>query len=243
MTQEHWIFLSPHFDDVALSCGGLVWDLARQGQKVEIWTLMSGYPPGKAYSEFAQQNHLRWGLSGEATVHTRQGEDQAACEVLGAQFRHFDWPDAIYRQDPSTGEPLVNNNEELFGKAPEDTLVDSIQHMLKKEIPQHARVVMPLGLGHHIDHLAVSRAGEACVGSKFYYTDYPYILKVFDVQTRYLSKLKKQPHPLNEQALIHWQEAVLRYTSQLSDFWRDEEETRLSIRNYLAGGGGRLWTP
>ncbi len=44
MIKQHWIFLSPHLDDVALSCGGLVLDLAQQGFVVDNWTLMGGYP-------------------------------------------------------------------------------------------------------------------------------------------------------------------------------------------------------
>ncbi len=241
MDNQHYIFLSPHFDDVALSCGGLVWDLTQQGHRVEIWTLMGGFPPDENFSEFAHQNHLRWGISGEAIIRIRRSEDCAACQVLGAGHRHFCWPDAIYRRDPSTGEVLINNNEELFGKAPEDALVNEIQIMFEGEILQHARVVFPLGLGHHIDHQAVNRAGQSYMGIKLYYADYPYILKNFDAQTQYSTKIKKQTHALDEQALHRWQDAVLCYQSQLGDFWRNEAETRLALRNYQAGGGGRLW--
>lgn len=238
---HNYIFLSPHFDDVALSCGGLVWDLAQLGHRVEIWTLMGGFPPDDAYSEFAQQNHLRWGLSGRTAIRMRRAEDLAACEVLGAQPHHFDWPDAIYRRDPATAAPLVTNNEALFGKPPEETLVKAIQARLETEIPQAAFVVCPLGLGGHLDHLAVSRAAKTLEGEIFYYADYPYILDTLGFPGHQETQLNKKPHPLGAEALSHWQDAVLCYKSQISDFWRDEAEARLALRNYLAGGGGCLW--
>lgn len=241
MDQHHWIFISPHFDDVALSCGGLAWDLARQGHRVEIWTLMGGFPPDENYSEFAQNIHLTWGISGQAAIQERRLEDQAACHVLDVHWQHFDWPDAIYRRDPKTDEALVRNNDELFGKPPEDTLVESIWRTLSEDVPPNAQIVFPIGLGDHIDHRAVSLAGEKLSNSKWYYADYPYILKTLDFTAQEEHHFEKQPYPLNHAALAHWQDAVLSYKSQLSTFWQDEQETRLALTNYQAGGGGRLW--
>ncbi len=40
-----WIFVSAHFDDVVLSAGGLVWELTRRGDQVEVWTVCAGNPP------------------------------------------------------------------------------------------------------------------------------------------------------------------------------------------------------
>lgn len=40
----HHLFLSPHFDDVALSCGGMIDQLIGAGATVEVWTIFSGFP-------------------------------------------------------------------------------------------------------------------------------------------------------------------------------------------------------
>jgi len=37
-----WIYLSPHFDDAVLSCGGLIFDQTCGGTAVEIWTVFAG---------------------------------------------------------------------------------------------------------------------------------------------------------------------------------------------------------
>lgn len=241
MSLQHWVFLSPHLDDVALSCGGLVWDLAQHGDHVHIWTLMSGFPPDEAYSEFAQRNHLAWGKSGRKAIVMRRAEDRAACDVLGAWPRYFEIPDAIYRRNLSTGEFVVRDNQELFSRQPEEDLVREIAAGLAREIPSEATLVMPMGLGRHIDHRAVRAAGEMLPGAHFYYADYPYILRDFERANVDGETWQELPRNLNKEALCAWQDAVLCYTSQLSSFWRDEEETRLALNNYLAGGGGRFW--
>jgi len=242
MDSKHWIFLSPHFDDVALSCGGLVWQLTSEGHQVEIWTIMAGLPSEGPYSEFAEKNHTAWGISGEAAIRMRQSEDQAACEILGAQANHCRWQDAIYRKNPETGEPVVNNNQELLGEPPEAYLVEEIAVFLEREIPKSARLIFPMGLGGHIDHRVLVQVGKRSGMVKVVYADYPYILTDFYAQKTDGNQWTKLPQALGEEALTRWQDAVLCYTSQLSGFWRDEPEARLSLRNYLVGGGGRLWT-
>ena len=241
MTKYHYVFLSPHFDDVALSCGGLVWDLAQKSHQVEIWTLMGGFPPDKNFSEFAQQNHQRWGLSGEEVIRIRQAEDHAACQILGAHARHLHWTDAIYRRNPTSGEPLVTDNESLFGTPPENWLVEEISGMLRKALPEKVVLVSPAGIGKHIDHLAIAQAAEGSERKRFYYADYPYILKYPDWTAQHKGMFIKRPHTLNEDALDHWQDAVLAYSSQISDFWQSKDALRLAYRNYMSGGGGRLW--
>ena len=241
MDKQHWIFLSPHLDDVALSCGGLVWDLVNRGCSVEIWTLMAGVPYEGPFSDFAEMNHQPWGISGKEIVHARREEDKNACEVLGVKARHFDWLDCIYRVDITTGEPYVKDNVELFEKAPEERLVQAIRKKLKDQIPRNVKFALPMGLGDHIDHRVVVQAVSGMKMKPFYYADYPYVLKSIDPPRTLSHRWKRHPHDLREGALKHWQESVLCYTTQLSGFWRDEEETRLALKNFMAGGGGRLW--
>ena len=241
MENQTWIFISPHLDDVVLSCGGLVYDLVRAGHAVSVWTLVAGLPTDDNYSPFAHKIHGEWGVAGAEAFQARRAEDQAACTVLGAEVRHFNFLDVIYRQDPQTGEPMVNNNQELFSKPPEENLVEEITTMLTEALPPQAHLVFPIGLGGHVDHQAVVQAGERIGRDRLYYADYPYVLKQFDTPDFRAGTWMKRPYHLDEAALEAWCEAVLCYASQVSMFWRDADETRLALRNYLAGGGGRLW--
>jgi hypothetical protein len=241
MDTKDYIFISPHLDDVTLSCGGLVWDLVRQGHRVEIWTLMSGLQSDETYSNFAQSLHKNWDIPDREAILVRRAEDQAACAVLGAHCRHFGWLDAIYRSDPQSGAPIVNNNEELFSRLPEQTLVDEIAAVLSTSLPKDVLLVLPMGLGNHVDHQVIVWVGRQLGRTDFWYADYPYVIHHFDNPLITDGTLEILPHALSEAALLAWQEAVLCYVSQLTTFWRDTEETQLALRNYLAGGGGRLW--
>ena len=78
-----WIYLSPHFDDVALSCGGLVWEQVQAGDSVSIWTVCSGNAPGGELSPFAEELLLRWEADQDATAQRRL-EDIHSCQRLEA---------------------------------------------------------------------------------------------------------------------------------------------------------------
>ena len=96
-----WIYLSPHFDDAVLSCGGLIFEQTRQGLQTEIWTIFAGNPPPGPLSDFALQNHSLWGLTSAAeTVAMRAAEDEEAASIVGAELVHFEIPDCIYRRSP-----------------------------------------------------------------------------------------------------------------------------------------------
>lgn len=240
MTTQRWIFLSPHLDDVILSCGGFVWALSQEGQAVDIWTIMAGFPPDENFSAFAKETHHNWGKSGIAAIHMRREEDRAASQIVGASIKHFDWLDAIYRRDSQSGEPLVTGNQDLFSKKPERSLVADIAQMLTTQ-PADAQFIAPLGLGNHIDHMAVRQAAKIAERTFAWYADYPYILEAFDSPIFQAEDLQKVSYRLGMDALLAWQKAVLCYRSQISDFWRDEAETRLALKNFQAGGGGRLY--
>ena len=110
-----WIYLSPHFDDVAYSCGGLIWEQIRSGLEVEVWTICAGLPPAGEHSEFVQELHTRWGLDVEEAVTHRRDEDMEAMRILGVRRRLFSVPDAVYRRHPKTNEPLYSSWVDVIG--------------------------------------------------------------------------------------------------------------------------------
>src|SRR5689334_12434287 len=77
------VYLSPHLDDAALSCGGMIHQQTQAGERVVVVTLCAGGPPAGALSDFAQSLHTRWQTPVEA-VAVRRAEDLAALKVLGA---------------------------------------------------------------------------------------------------------------------------------------------------------------
>jgi LmbE family N-acetylglucosaminyl deacetylase len=237
-----FLYLSPHFDDVALSCGGTVWEQVRAGHLVTIWTICAGLPdPALPLSPFARELHARWGAGSEAVL-LRRDEDQAAARVMGARLRHFDLPDCIYRYDPSSGQPLiVRGDDDLWGAPAEAGLIAWLARLLTEEAPAGARRVSPLARGSHVDHRLVRAAAEGSGSRLLYYADYPDVLR----HAEHLAQVEqggsqRQAQAVSAAGLDAWMQAVAAYRSQISTFWRDEEEMRVALANYWAGGGGRL---
>lgn len=236
-----WIYLSPHLDDAALSCGGLIFDQVQHGERVAVWNLFAGQPdPALPISPFAQELHTRWGAGSEA-VEARRAEDRAALALLGAQPRYFDWPDCIYRWQ--NGSPLISAEEDLWTVLPEPDLVQALSRLLRESLPTGARLVAPMSLGDHVDHRAARAAAEAVGVPVLYYADYPYIVEDAFVLNAWeqAGRAGRSAGSISPDGLRAWQDAVLAYTSQLSSFWSSEPEMRLCLSNYWAGGGGRLW--
>jgi LmbE family N-acetylglucosaminyl deacetylase len=234
----HWIYLSPHFDDVALSCGGLIWEQVATGARVEIWTICAGTPDNLPLSPFAASLHDRW-QSGESPVEVRRLEDLAACQHLGAQPRYFSIPDCIYRRD--NGNYLYPSEESLFGPLhPADAdLIARLVEDIRTLLPAGANLVSPLGLGDHVDHKLTRQAAEVLDVPLWYYADYPYVLSAME-QASLPQNARRSMFRLSQPALLAWQDAVAAYASQISTFWRDESSMRYALQDYASGQGG-VW--
>ena len=237
------IYLSPHLDDVVLSCGGTIWQHVQARRRVLVVTIFAGPPdPGAPISSFAQQLHARWGLPANAAAE-RQREDLAAASLLGAQVQHWPYTDCIYRQ-ASTGRFLYANMDALWGE------IDPAEHALVEELAerlavltqgQDAALYVPMGIGHHVDHQIARRAAELSGQPLTYYEDFPYAENPQAVET-----ILEQEHGqaelvlLSEEALETKIAAIACYRSQISTFWKGETAMGASVRAFAQRtGSGR----
>jgi LmbE family N-acetylglucosaminyl deacetylase len=248
-----WIYLSPHLDDVALSCGGLVWEQTQAGQPASIWTICAGDVPAGPLSSFAQSLHARWQTSLQAVAHRRQ-EDIAACAHLSASYRHFTIPDCIYRRlEPgslSAGEAnsstfIYASREAIFGPLhpAEAGLVRQLTTDLSQALPPVTELVCPLTLGGHVDHRLIRLAAEDLGRRLWYYADYPYAIEEMDqIIALEASGWQKALFPVSPSGLVAWQQAVAAHQSQISTFWPDLPAMRTALAAYLDRFGGvSLW--
>jgi LmbE family N-acetylglucosaminyl deacetylase len=247
-----WIYISPHLDDVALSCGGLVWEQQSAGLPVSIWTICAGDPPPGPLSPFAESLHERW-QTGVETVALRRLEDIRACAELGAIYYHLQVPDCIYRRGDVSQQALYTSESGIFGKLnpEEEHLVDQISATLIEILPAQAVLVCPLTVGGHADHRLTKIVVEKALKAKphggwelLYYADYPYVRyetqKVADLQRSLAWKL--HTYPVSEDGVQAWLRAVAAYASQISTFWQDLDSMRADLSAYAHQAGGvRLW--
>ena len=240
----HWIYISPHLDDIAYSCGGLVWQQTQAGDKVEIWTICAGDPPEGELPPLAEMHHKRWGVGREA-VAARREEDKRASEIIGASPRYFSVLDAIYRLHPETGQPVYNAAEEIFGRLnpAESAKIKEIVEILAAELPSEANVVAPLTVGNHVDHQLVSAALHALQIPLWYYADIPYVMKNPEqVSKKVPASARMQTIEHSAETITKWGDAMAAHASQITTFWSDEADMRTSLQAYYELNEGlRMW--
>ena len=237
-----WVYLSPHLDDIVLSCGGMVWQQVQAGAQVEIWTIFSGDAPAGELAPFARELHERWGTGPQASA-VRRAEDAAACQSLGARHLHLNYPDCIYRVR-ADGSPLIASNQDLF-ETPLQTqqaLIDELAARLAESLPGRARLACPLSIGGHMDHRVLRAAADQLGRRLHFFADYPYLV-THQVNLRDWLQLgwRKRSQPVSEEGLHAWQAAVACHQSQISTFWGGLAEMRADIEAYWRGGGGNAF--
>jgi len=184
------VFVSPHPDDAALSCGGLIAGLRARGEPVAILSVFSG--PGALYRltpfqrlalGFGEQPEGEPGERGDAAIPTpaevmavRRAEDQAFADLVGASIEFLNLPDGVFRG--YVGDAQLMGKRRSDDKAP----VAELGAALARLRPD--RLYLPFSVGGHVDHQQTRRAAIALLsepGSPYldralFYEDFPYAL-------------------------------------------------------------------
>jgi LmbE family N-acetylglucosaminyl deacetylase len=240
-----YIYISPHFDDAVLSCGGLIHEQTRKGLPVEIWTVFGGLPSkDKPLSALAQRIHRMWGTkSGRGTIILRRKEDRTAAKTIGATVRHLTFPDCIYRWS-SAGEPLYLNDVFDPPHAEDAGLPESIAQALQRGLHKTDVVVAPLAVGHHIDHVLTRLGVERVSRSLQYYVDVPYIINFPEQVEPATRSMSSQLFRVTRTGLKAWRDGISAYTSQVPSLFRPDKPMKLAIQEYWSREKGiRLWRP
>lgn len=257
------LFLSPHLDDAVLSCGGLIDQLVKRGERVVVRTVMAGDPPDPLPdTPVIRDLHGRW-AAGDNPYIARRREDREAIERLGAEPEYMDVRDCPYRLN-AKGEALYPLNINLFQDMhPDDPVLQT-----QLDIPPDVTTVYgPLGAGNHVDHQVVAELTRRLPAhlTVYYYEEYPYSASTAEavrvsgdatVQKHGAAAvqlaLSRFPYPmeshvvmLNEENLAAKIAATACYASQISTFWDSLEDLDVKIRQYAqevaAPAAERLW--
>ncbi len=243
------VYLSPHFDDVALSAGGLALLQRRRREPVLVVGVFTA-PPPDALTGFARYQHAAWGGASDPWAE-REAEERAAMAALGADYLWLGYPDAIYRGDQYLSDddlfgPVKSGDAALAGK-----LADDAVRLWRR--CAGAVFYLPLGVGNHVDHqicCAVAPRLEAAGAEVAFYEDSPYALDP-EAVTRRLRALGRALRPEVVElgpAIEQKVAAVLLYRSQVPWVFRHHGEAGDAIRRHAArlsrvpgGHAERLW--
>jgi hypothetical protein len=152
---------------------------------------------------------------------------------------HLPFADAVYRADEN-GRALYTTEEAIFGEIREASIVDRVTEALRSRVRQvsQARLVVPLTAGKHVDHVITRLAAEQLAVESIYYEDYPYAEQPERMTHIWQSaEWQAETIGLSEDALQAKIEAFLRHRSQISTFYRDDEEVARRMRAYAEGVG------
>lgn len=228
------IILSPHLDDAALSCGGLIAAATQRGEGVLVVTICSAVPdPRGPFNPLATRLHLDWQLAPDQVVSERLREDAAALAVLGAETRYLAELDCIYRMPAA-----YDSSSALFGPpAADDQLAERLRvrfAALAAEFPQ-ARFYAPLAVGRHVDH-QITFAAAADLPQLSYYEDFPYVLRDGALTDRLAligQEFAVTTHAIDA-TLTHRIDAVDCYASQLANLFGTRDAMPEAVRTYAA---------
>lgn len=174
---ERVVILSPHLDDAALSCGGLLHAL--QGVPTLVVTLCSGNPPPVASADGSRKLPAR---RGHVSPRIRRAEDIAAMRAIDAAFVHLSFPDSIYRRSVQTGKLIYLSARErwLAPHADDAAHIEELYQLLRRICLDLGPILLvsPLGIGDHVDHQITARVAMRLAGagaSLLFYEDFPYV--------------------------------------------------------------------
>jgi LmbE family N-acetylglucosaminyl deacetylase len=233
------VFLSPHLDDAALSCGGLICSQALSGTSVLVVSIFAGSPALSSLSPLAAELHGRWGNTTNP-VGARRQEDRKAMRLLGADCLHLGHLDAIYRAEGESFLYVID--EELFASPrPSEAglLAEIVSELRSLYVGEYATLFAPLAVGNHVDHQLVRHAAlalEIPSRSVVFYEDYPYVERPGDL-TKALDTVspatwKADVQSLSEECLQTKIKAIAAYRSQLGTLFSGEERMALRVRDY-----------
>jgi LmbE family N-acetylglucosaminyl deacetylase len=253
------VFLSPHYDDIALSSGGVAALAAQSQGRADVALIFGDHPdPAQPLTDFAQMLHAQWGMNAASVIAGRRAEEAAASAILGTHDLFLPFRDAIYRGARYTSDPI------LFGAPAEDEadLSRKIAAAAGLSGPADAsvRVYAPLAIGFHVDHQHVFQTGLLLAGAGWdvwFYEDLPYAL-IEGASERRAAAIDKlaAPGPLVDVESV-WDKkiaAILAYPSQLATIFggyvgvgssRADIDGAMSDYAREAGGGlraERFWT-
>lgn len=184
-------FISPHLDDAALSCGGLITDLASKTD-ISIVTIFTKAHNGPYTLSAKQALKFSRHTSAELLYEERRNEDLQAFNTLPVTIVHAGETEALYRRKKHNSylsQRLGSFLPELTHEYPtyrfhisqgymgasEGALIKRIGNLIAS-FPAHAVVFAPLGIGNHSDHRLIHNAVTS-VTKPVLWIDQPYFIR------------------------------------------------------------------
>ena len=212
------LFLSPHLDDVAFSCGGTLLRLTDDAPhwRVVLCTIFTATVPDP--QGFALRCQTDKGIPPETDyMAIRRAEDAAyATTAHVTASRHWTYREAPHRGYDSPAALFAGAHAEDAIWQPLSTDLAALDDELHPDL-----VFAPQGLGSHVDHLQTIRAALATwpIERLLWYRDTPYAIREPAAQPAALLRLEEDLFPrrvsLSSDVLARKIDGCCLYASQI----------------------------
>jgi len=170
------VYISPHFDDVVASCGGQILKQKQRNESILVVTVFSAR--GHHYPD-ANSSALKTRLDYDR----RRSEDRKVMQQLGIDYLWLEYPEILFRHQSPWRRywptyPATTANQKLCCQ-----VANSLNEIRVRT--QCVNMILPLGIGQHVDHQIVLRAGLSLQCRKphllpvSFYEELPYALFPF----------------------------------------------------------------
>lgn len=240
---KHILLISPHLDDAILSCGAYIIKNIKERNSITTVTVFSGSIEAHKLSSLAKWFHGICRLGNNA-MEVRCIEDKKACRFLRTKCIHLNLHECLYRLN-SYGEPRYSEEKSIY-KADinnEQNTIDNVYVELldKLQLNVFDEILVPLGIGRHIDHLIVRKAAEALEaknhfnkGKIHYYEDTPYVCTDRDKDWKddLAFNLNAKSYKISSMEFSTYTKALYFYKSQIDMLWENKTEMIKQLKKY-----------
>lgn len=235
------LFVSPHLDDAAFSCGGAMALLARRGWYAVLATVFTASVPEP--TGFALECQLDKGLPPDVDyMALRREEDRLFAERVGVgRVAWLDLPEAPHRGYASAPALFSGTlvDDEIWREA-----AGRLAVLLETLAPD--LVFAPQALGNHADHLQVVRAVRELdtLSPVAWYRDAPYAAREPGARPSPLLPDGLAETAVDVAATLEIKlNACAAYTTQLGFQFGGEEGMRQTLAGFAADEARRLGSP
>lgn len=188
------LVVSPHLDDAVLSVGGAIAAWTAGGERVVVATINTAGPP---------LNEVSLDMRKWADYPARREEDAVACATVGAEVRWLGQIEYPFRRPFLTGLTYFTTPAKRSGFTSLARVTEALDTLTELG-PE--RIVVPLGIGNHIDHV------EAMLAATDWVIARGWLDRVWYYEDFYaLSGTMRRRHPVSRQQTFRtWRSPLLR---------------------------------
>lgn len=210
LIHKMFVFLSPHFDDAIGSAGSIIKRLVDSGKECCVMTIMAAIP-------WLRPNKISYVLY-------RRSENKHAAYVLKCHTKNAPFLDVIYRK--GVDKEVKRSKKWVFTiELTEWDLVRKIQTYISKNTKPDDILIVPAGLGNHIDHRIVNMAVQGLKNPVYFYEEFFYDMK--DKNNEMITSGYQYVF-LNQDEITEKVNSMLKYKQTLRKLYRGDWQKKMT---------------